>query len=204
MLVIGLTGGIGMGKSTVAQILRSKGFPVYEADKAVHALLKKGGKAVKPVAEFFPSALSRGAIDRKALGHIVFHHPGQLKILENILHPLVREAERAFIRKARKQKTKLAILEIPLLFESNAQMLCDYVITATAKRSVQKARVMQREGMTAAKFKAIQYRQMRDSKRRKMADFVVNTGGSLDETKQQLVKVLKRLETRRQVLEARG
>ena len=113
MPVIGLTGGIGMGKSTVAKILRSMGFPVYEADKAVHALLEKGGKAVKPVAQFFPAALAKGAIDRKALGQIVFRYPAQLKKLESILHPMVRETERAFIRKAREQKARLAILEIP-------------------------------------------------------------------------------------------
>jgi dephospho-CoA kinase len=193
MPVVGLTGGIGMGKSTVAKILRSMRFPVYEADKAVHDLLKKGGKAVNPVTKLFPTTLSKGAIDRKALGHIVFHHPAKLKKLEAILHPLVHEAERAFIKKAEKKRTKAVILEIPLLFETNAYLRCDHTITVTAPKSVQQARVMQRPGMTAAKLKAILDRQMTDAKKRKIADFVVDTGGSIQDTKRQLVRILKLL-----------
>ena len=193
MLVIGLTGGIGMGKSTAAAILRKMGLPVYHADKAVHALLKKNGAAVKPIAKIFPQVLKNGAIDRAALGHIVFHHPARLSRLEKILHPLVHKVEKEFLRKARKEKAKAAVLEIPLLFETGAQKRCDYVVCVTAPQKIQHARVMRRPGMTRAKLKGIYERQMPDAKKRKLADFVVDTGGTRAGMKHQLRLVLRRI-----------
>jgi dephospho-CoA kinase len=145
---------------------------------------------VKPVARLFPETLKRGAIDRKRLGHIVFNEPGKLKKLETILHPLVRQEEHKFLQKTRKRKTRAAILEIPLLFEVGDHERCDAVICVTAPKKVQKARVMQRRGMTAEKFKAIRARQMPEAQKRKMADFVVDTGGSRAVTKKQLRDVL--------------
>ncbi len=191
MLVIGLTGGIGMGKSTAADILRSFGLPVYEADKTVHRLLRKNGKAVKPVARLFPAAFKRDAIDRKEVGKLVFGQPQLLKKLEAILHPLVRRAEKEFLAKARKQKKPAIILEIPLLFETGGEKRCDATLCVTAPPAVQKKRVMQRPGMTAQKLKAILGRQMPDMEKQKRADFVIQTGGTYADTKKQLRAVLE-------------
>jgi dephospho-CoA kinase len=191
MLIIGLTGGIGMGKSTAAKILRGFGLPVYNADHAVHALLKKGGKGVKPVARLFPESEKRGAINRTILGQMVFHHHAKLKQLEKILHPLVRDMEKSFLQKARREKAAAAILEIPLLFETGAQKRCDYTLCVTAARTIQKTRVMNRPGMTEARFNAIVKRQLPDKIKRKMADFVVHTGKSYLDTKQQLAHIIK-------------
>lgn len=134
--IIGLTGSIGMGKSTAALILRDMGFPIYSADAAVHKVLKKGGTAVAPVARLFPETLKRGAIDRKLLGHAVFGQPKKLRQLEHIVHPLLREEERAFIDKARKSRARAAILEIPLLFETGAEKRCDITLCVTAPRAI--------------------------------------------------------------------
>jgi dephospho-CoA kinase len=191
MPIIGLTGGIGMGKSAVADLLGAENFPIYFADKAVHALLDKGGKAIKPVAKLFPASFREGAIDRKRLGYIVFNQPRKLKKLEKILHPLVRKAEKQFLSHARHTKAAAAILEIPLLFETGSEKRCDYVICVTASRAVQEARVMHRPGMTREKLKAIRARQMSDAQRRKRADFVIDTSGSRAATKKQLQRVLK-------------
>jgi len=190
ILIVGLTGGIGMGKSAAAKILRGFGLPVYEADRAVHALLRKGGKGVKPVARLFPEVFKRCAIDRKRLGQIVFGRPDKLRSLEKVLHPLVRQAENEFLRKARKQKKSAAVLEIPLLFETGGHRRCDYVICVVAPKAIQKARVMQRRGMTAKKLKAILARQMPDRKKRSIADFVVDTGSSYRATRKKLHNVL--------------
>jgi dephospho-CoA kinase len=190
-LVIGLTGGIGMGKSAVAKLLRGMGFPVYHADRAVHGLLRKGGKAVKPVARLFPEALRRGAIDRAVLGPIVFNRPAKLKKLERILHPLVREEEKIFLAKARKAKARAAILEIPLLFETKGEKRCDAVLCVTAPKAVQKARVLARPGMTEAKFRAIVSRQMPDKEKRAKADYVIDTGTDVAATRKQLRRAVK-------------
>lgn len=193
MTVIGLTGGIGMGKSTAAKILRRKGLPVYHADRAVHALLRKGGKAVKPVGRLFPEALKHGAISRKILGPLVFGNARKLRKLEAILHPLVRQAERDFLEKARRGKARAAVLEIPLLFETGGEKRCDIVLCVTAPRKVQKARVLARPGMTAAKFKAILKRQMPDRLKRARADHVIRTGNGYADTEKQLRRILGRL-----------
>lgn len=191
MLVIGLTGGIGMGKTTTARILNRFGLPVYNADEAVHKLLAKKGKAVAKVARLFPESLKRGAIDRKILGSLVFGKHKQLKNLENILHPLVQHEERSFLKKAGKGKTKAAVLEIPLMYETGANKRCDLVICVTASYAVQKSRVMRRKGMTFSKFKAILRHQMPDRQRRRMADYTVHTEKGYAETKKQLLAILK-------------
>lgn len=190
MKIIGLTGGIGMGKSTAAKILRRMGLPIYHADQAVHDLLRKGGKAVKPVANLFPEALRHGAIDRAILGPLVFAQPRKLKRLEHILHPLAQQAEKAFLQQARRMKAPAAVLEIPLLFETKAEKRCDVVLCVTAPRAVQKARVLARAGMTEAKFKAIIKRQMPDKQKRAKADYVINTGTDYADTRKQLQRVI--------------
>ena len=193
MIILGLTGGIGMGKSTAAKILRGFGLPVHNSDDAVHALLKKGGKAVKLVAKLFPDAHKGGAIDRKIVGRAVFKDPRKLKKLEKILHPLVREAEGEFARRARAKKIPAIVLEIPLLFETGAERRCDATLCVTAPKAVQKARVMKRPNMTPARFKAILARQMPDDEKRKRADYVIRTDKGPADAKRHLMVVLNKL-----------
>jgi dephospho-CoA kinase len=193
MLVIGLTGSIGMGKSTTAKILQDFGFPIYSADRAVHDLLKKGGRAVAPIARQFPQTLKRGAIDRKLLGQAVFAHPELLAKLEKIIHPLIRKAERDFLGQARKDKAPAAILEIPLLFETKAEARCDLTFCVTAPRKIQHARVLSRPGMSAERLQAILSRQMPDKEKRQKADYVIPTGSGLIATEKHLRRILSRL-----------
>ena len=156
-------------------------------------MLEKNGKGVKPVAKAFPKSLKNKAINRKLLGRMVFGDPEGLKKLEAILHPMVRRIEKDFLTKARRKKSKAAILEIPLLFETGAQKRCDYTICVTAPPAIQKARVMQRKDMTAARFKAIVQRQMPDVRKRKLADFTVETGKNYRDTRKQLKKICQEL-----------
>lgn len=193
MLIIGLTGSIGMGKTTAAEILKQFGFPVYSADRAVHSLLRKGGKAVKPVAKIFPESLKRGAIDRKILGQQVFGKPQKLRQLEKIIHPLLRDIEGAFLKQAAKKKAAAAILEIPLLFETKADKRCDITLCVKAPQAVQKARVLARKGMTPARLKAILARQMSSVEKCKRADYVVPTGKSRKDTQKFLRKLFDKV-----------
>ena len=193
MKIIGLTGSIGMGKSTTAKILRRMGFPIYSADAAVHEVLKKGGKAVDAVANLFPETLKRGAIDRTLLGQAVFSHPDKLRKLERIIHPLVRQSERAYLQKARKAKTPAVLLEIPLLFETGSEKRCDLTLCVTAPRAVQKARVLSRPDMTEEKLRAILARQMPDAEKRRRADYVIPTGKGQEATEHHLHKLFRKL-----------
>ena len=186
MIIIGLTGGIGMGKSTAALILREMGFPIYSADAAVHNVLKKGGRAVAAVARLFPETLKRGAIDRKLLGCAVFGQPKKLRQLERLIHPLLGDQERAFLQKARRVSARAAILEIPLLFETGGEKRCDIALCVTAPRAIQKARVLSRPGMSEEKFRAILARQMPNAKKCRKADYVVPTGKGVQATKKHL------------------
>ena len=182
-----------MGKSTAAAILHDMGFPIYSADDAVHDLLKKGGKGVRPVAHLFPESLKHGAIGRKKVGQSIFGQPEKLQQLERIIHPLLRHAERIFLKKARKDKAPAAILEIPLLFETGGEERCDYTFCVTAPRAIQKKRVLARPGMSEEKFRAILKRQMPDIEKRKRADYVIPTGKGLKETQKHLQKLLHQL-----------
>ena len=193
MMIIGLTGSIGMGKSTTATLLRHMGFPIYSADDEVHKLLKKGGTAVTAIARLFPETLKRGAIDRKILGRAVFHQPEKLKRLERILHPLVRRTEKEFLQKARQAKARAVILEIPLLFETGGEKRCDITLCVTAPRATQKARVLARPHMTEEKLRAILARQMPDAEKRRKADYVIPTGKGVAATEKQLRKILSKL-----------
>jgi dephospho-CoA kinase len=193
MMVIGLTGSIGMGKSTAAKILGAMGFPIYSADRAVHEVLKKGGKAVPAVAKLFPETLKKGGIDRKCLGRAVFGKPRKLRQLEKIVHPLLKQAERLFLQKARQNKHPAAILEIPLLFETGGEKRCDITLCVTAPRKIQRMRVLSRKDMTEDKLRAILARQMPDAEKRTRADFIVPTGKGLHTTKQHLHDILRKL-----------
>ncbi|MDE3016127.1 MAG: dephospho-CoA kinase [Pseudomonadota bacterium] len=176
MTVIGLTGGIGMGKSTVAAQLAALGAKICNADAIVHMLLGKGGAAAAEVERAFPGAVNDGGVDRKALGDIVFHDAKQLAKLERLLHPLVVAEENRFIGNERRKGAKLIVLDIPLLFETAAERRCDVTIVASAPAFLQRQRVMKRPGMTAEKFLRIVSAQMPEREKRKRADNVVLTG----------------------------
>jgi dephospho-CoA kinase len=177
VIVVGLTGSIGMGKSTAAAMLRRMRVPLFDADRVVHQLLAPGGGAVSTVEAVFPGALSEdGGIDRKRLGQRVFADPQALGRLEAILHPMVAAAEKRFVAQARGRRAPIAVLDIPLLYESRGAGRCDYVIVVSAPVRVQRQRVMRRPGMTVARFAAIAKQQMPDAEKRRRADFVVSTG----------------------------
>ncbi len=190
MLVVGLTGSIGMGKTTAATQLRRLGLPVHDADAAVHRLMARGGAAVGEVAAAFPGVEKDGAIDRGLLGAKVLGDPAALKRLEAILHPLVRAEARAFLAKQARQHRPLAVLDIPLLFETGGDALCDAVIVVSAPPTVQRARVLARPGMTEAKMQAVLARQLPDAEKRRRADFVVQTGLTKGHSLRQLAAIV--------------
>lgn len=181
MTVLGLTGSIGMGKTVAAEVFRSLGVPVFDADRVVHDFLGTNGRAVGPVGRAFPGSLSGGAIDRKKLGDVVFGDDEALGKLESILHPLVREQESAFLSQASKEGCAVAVLEIPLLFETGAERLCDGVVVVSAPEETQEARVLKRPGMTADKLAAIRARQMGSEEKTARADFIIDTSKSREE-----------------------
>jgi dephospho-CoA kinase len=193
MIILGLTGSIGMGKSTAAKMLRQMKVPVHCSDEAVHAALN--GEAVARVAALYPAALktTRGkkTIDRKILGKAAFHDAKLMKKLENILHPLTRAAERKFLSEAKKAKKKLVVLDIPLLFETGRDKQVHGVIVVTADAKIQQKRVLSRPNMDEKKFRAILKKQMPDKMKRKKADIVIDTGKGMAATKAALKKIVK-------------
>jgi dephospho-CoA kinase len=176
VIILGLTGSIGMGKSTAAKTLRRLGVLVFDADGVVHRLLAPGGAAVGPVAAAFPGVRDEaGGIDRQALGRQVFRDPPALRRLEAILHPMVRQHEHRFVTRARGRRAPLVVLDIPLLFESGGVERCDLVLVVSAPVRLQRERVMRRPGMSAGRFADIVRAQMPDREKRRRADFVVST-----------------------------
>ena len=176
MRILGLTGSIGMGKSTAAAMFRRDGIAVHDADAVVHDLLRRGGAAVPAVEAAFPGVVRDGAVDRRALGAQVFGDPAALRRLEAILHPLVRRRLRRFLRQAGRRGDALVVLDIPLLFETGGERFCDGVAVVSAPRLLQRQRVLARPGMTPEKFAAILAAQMPDGAKRRRADWVVPTG----------------------------
>lgn len=174
--ILGLTGSIGMGKSTVAGQFRQCGVPVVDADALVHQLMTPRGEAFNAIARAFPQALENGLINRQQLGRIVFAEDKKLRQLEQLLHPQVRHKIKHAIRHAQYGRVPLMVLEIPLLFETNAEMLCDAVVVVTAPYFLQRQRVMRRAGMTEEKFRQILQHQMPDAEKRRHADWVIPTG----------------------------
>ncbi|MGE0650174.1 MAG: dephospho-CoA kinase [Alphaproteobacteria bacterium] len=174
--VLGLTGSIGMGKSTAAAMLSRLGVPVFSADACVHRLLSPGGAAVAAVAKAFPGTKKARGISRAALGRAVFGDDAALQKLEEILHPMVRAREHAFIRRQAIAGRSLCVLEIPLLFETGADAMCDAVIVVTAPSFVQESRVLARPGMTRKRLASVRARQMGESEKISRADFCVATG----------------------------
>ena len=193
MIILGLTGSVGMGKSTAAAMLRRLGVPVHDADRVVHRLLGPRGGAVAAVTRQFPEARSGDRIDRNVLGRRVFQDKAALKRLEAILHPLVRAAEERFLRAARRRREPVVVLDIPLLFETGSERRCDAVILVSAPAALQRARVMKRKGMTAERLGAILAQQMPDREKRRRADFVVPTGLGKAATRRRLEAILRQL-----------
>lgn len=173
MLVIGLTGGIGMGKSEAAKHFARRGVPVFNADACVHALYE--GEAVAPIEAAFPGVTSGGKIDRQKLSQFISGAPERLKQLEEIVHPLVVAAEIAFLREQDAQGEAMTVLEIPLLFETNAHQRVDVTVVLSAPEAVQRERVLARPNMTAEKLEYLLARQLPDDEKRARADYVVDS-----------------------------
>lgn len=194
MIVIGLTGSIGMGKSTTAEMFRAEGVPVWDADAAVHRLYAAGGAAVGPVLARFPDAGDgQGGIDRERLSSVVTTDAAALRDLEAIVHPLVREDQAAFLEEARGRGTPVVLLDIPLLAESGMSQLFDDIVVVTADPSVRRARVLARPGMTGAKLDAILARQAPESERLKLATHVIRTDEGKDAARARVRAILSEI-----------
>ncbi|UDF31421.1 UNVERIFIED_ORG: dephospho-CoA kinase [Roseateles sp. XES5] len=188
MIVLGLTGSIGTGKSTTAAMFHDLGVPVHDADATVHDLYR--GEAVAPVAQKFPEALKDGVIDRKALSAVLAQSPERFGELEAIIHPLVRARENAFVARERNNGTPLVLLDIPLLFESGGESRVDKVVVVSCDPETQRARVLARPGMTEEKFALILSRQMPDAEKRRRADFIIDTGRGLEAAREQVKEII--------------
>jgi dephospho-CoA kinase len=193
MIVLGLTGSIGMGKSTAANTFRRLRVPVFDADAAVHRLQGRGGAAVRPIEAAFPGTTRDGRVDREALRSRVLGDPAALTRLERIVHPLVRAAERRFLAAARRRGERLAVLDIPLLFETGGEQRVDQVLVVSAPAAIQRARVLARRGMTEERLAAILARQMPDALKRRRADHVVGTGLSRHAAQRHIRRIVREL-----------
>lgn len=191
MIILGLTGSIGMGKSTTAAMFAEEGVPVNDADQVVHDLYRS--EAVAPVAELFPDAIVGGAVDRQLLSANLAKNPAKFRELEAIVHPLVRAREKAFLDRQRDLGQELVVLDIPLLFETGAQDRVDRVIVVSCDPEIQRARVLARPGMTEEKFQLILARQVADSEKREKADYVIDTGHGLDTARAQVRTIVREL-----------
>lgn len=189
MIILGLTGSIGMGKSTTATMFRELGVDVYDSDASVHQLYSN--EALAPVQAHFPEAFEGNLINRKKLGDLVFKDKSKLQQLEQILHPLVRQKEAAFLDQCRKAQKQIVVLDIPLLFEKRARSDFDYIIVVTTSAEDQKNRVLARAGMTEDKFNSILAQQIPDSQKRKAAHFLIDTGAGLLSARKQVEAIIR-------------
>jgi dephospho-CoA kinase len=195
MIVIGLTGSIGMGKTETARMFAEQGIPVSDSDAIVHRLYEEGGAAVAPVEKAFPGVVTDGRIDRQKLARHLSSHPGDFARLENIVHPLVRAEQARFLADARRQKARLAVLDIPLLFETGRDRDVDRIVVVSAPADVQRRRVLARPGMTEEKFASILARQTPDAEKRARADFIVDSGQGFDHARRQVRGIIAALST---------
>lgn len=197
MIRLALTGSIGMGKSATAAMFAARGIPVYDADAAVHAAYAPGGEAVAPIEWAFPGVIGAdGGIDRAKLRARVAQNPEAMKKLESIVHPIIAQANRAFLDKAEAEKADIIVLDIPLLFETGGDKRVDVIAVVTAPPDVQRQRVLARGQMTEAEFEAILARQVPDSVKRQRADFVINTGLGFPYAEAQVDEIIEALRTR--------
>ncbi len=193
MIILGLTGSIGMGKTTTSGLFADEGCPVFNADKAVHQLYAKGGRAVPLINAVFPDAVVNGAVERSVLGAHMRADPLKLKVLESFIHPWVEDMRKSFFDASRKENADIVVLDIPLLFETGGDKKVDYTVTVSAPAEVQKSRVMARPGMTEELFNMLLSRQLTDEEKRSRADFVLSTGVSIPETRKQVQELVRKL-----------
>ena len=187
-LVLGLTGSIGMGKTTTASMFREQGIPVFDADATVHALYQR--EAVDTIEAVFPGTRGAEGIDRKKLGSLVIGQPDKMRQLEAIIHPLVQAKRQDFIKDHKEKKTPLIILDIPLLFETKAESLCDKVVVVTAHPDLQRKRVLERGTMSKAQLDAILAKQIPDEVKRARADHLIETDHGLENARQQVQRLI--------------
>ncbi|HLJ01117.1 MAG TPA: dephospho-CoA kinase [Bradyrhizobium sp.] len=188
MIVLGLTGSIGMGKSTTAKLFAEAGVPVYDADAAVHKLYE--GEAVSVIEAAFPGTTAGGKVDRNKLSVHVVHDPDAIKRLEQIVHPMLRASRQKFLRDAEQSGALVAVIDVPLLFETGGERNVDAVIVVTTSPELQRERILARPNMTEQKFEGILARQMPDAEKRKRAHFLVDTSHGLDPVRAQIRDIL--------------
>jgi len=191
MIVLGLTGSIGMGKSTTAKMFVEAGIPVHDSDEAVHRLY--AGAAAPLVEAAFPGTVLSGGVDRARLAERVLADPAAIRKLEAIIHPLVRADANAFLERHRERGVPLVVLDIPLLFETGGRSRVDKVLVVTASPEIQRERVLARPGMTEEKFRAILAKQVPDSEKRKQADFIIDTGEGMDAARREVLHIIAEL-----------
>ncbi|TPP07302.1 dephospho-CoA kinase [Rhizobium glycinendophyticum] len=194
MIVIGLTGSIGMGKTTTAGLFAAEGIAVHDADAAVHDLYR--GEAVAPIGSVFPEVVKEGQVDRRLLAENLAKNPANFERLEKIVHPLVRQREQKFLEQQRQSGADFAVLDIPLLFETGADKRVDQKVVASCDEAIQRRRVLARPGMTEEKLDLILSRQVPDGEKRARADFVVDTGVSIEDARRQVQDILATLRGR--------
>lgn len=192
MVILGLTGSIGMGKSTTAKLFAEEGVPVHDADAAVHALYE--GEATPQIEAAFPGTTSGGKVDRQKLGARVVGDAGALKRLEAIVHPLVRKSEQRFLAAARDKGEAVVVLDIPLLFETGGEERVDAVVVVSAPAQEQRRRVLERPGMSEEKFASLLAKQVPDAEKRKRADFVIDTGQGIEPARAQVRAILAEID----------
>ena len=188
MIILGLTGSLGMGKTTTATMFAEEGVPVHDADAAVHGLYE--GEAVPLIEAAFPGTTAAGKVDRAKLSARVVGDDAAIKKLETIVHPLVRQAEERFLAEAERKGAKVAVLDIPLLYETGGEKRCDAVVVVSAPVGTQRARVLERPGMTEQKFQALVAKQLPDAEKRARADFIVDSGQGLEAARTQVREIL--------------
>ncbi len=195
LLKVALTGSIAMGKSTVADMLRDAGVPVFDADAVVHQLYARNGKAVEPVGRLFPDAVRHGAIDRDELSKLVFKDAAAMANLEAIVHPLVRQDQEEFMKSVQSSDCNIAVFDIPLLFETGRADEFDAVLVVSAPHEVQRTRALARPDMTETKFEAILSRQVSDEQKRAGATHIVSTDVPMDDTRRQVLAIVEQLQS---------
>lgn len=190
-LVVGLTGSIAMGKTTVADMFRKLGVPVFDSDRQVHKLYEKGAAGAKLIAKAFPDVISNGGVDRQKLSKLALADKKVLSKIESLIHPLIHENQNQFIKENTKKNIPFLILDIPLLYEKGREREVDKIVVVSAPAGLQQKRALARPGMTEKKLAAVLDWQLSDSKKRKRADFVIDTGQPLEKTFEQVTALVK-------------
>jgi dephospho-CoA kinase len=192
MIILGLTGSIGMGKSTTAEMFSSSGVPVWDADSTVHKIYSKNGSAVQVIETVVPGSTSETGVNRAALKDAISDDPTVLKQIEAIVHPLVAEDRQAFLDAEREKGTALVVLDVPLLFETGHEKLCDYIAVVSVDAKTQRTRVLGRGTMTAVQFETILAKQLPDAEKRTLADFIIETA-TISSARETVTAILDKL-----------